>query len=92
MRVTAFAKSFRTSNATAATSIFGYLRESSTTLTETEETSGGANFQHGFYMSYTTVASAGSHTYKVSVSQTAAGTLSLFAASTYPAYIMVELL
>jgi hypothetical protein len=94
IKVTVFAPAFSSSSSGAKTLML-YIREGSTTL------------QTAFYDQTTTTyavpvlmqailpaatATAGSHTYKVSMSQSAAGTLKISAGATYPAYILVEYL
>ena len=91
IKITVFAE-YMNSSATAGTDIVAYIREGTTTLTRILANTSTAGYAVPVNMVYVTAATAGSHTYKVSISQNAAGTLQLVAAATYPAFILVEYL
>lgn len=81
-------------NSTAAASDMTlYIFEGSTTLAKSL-TSQTAATQSGLpaFVKYIGTPTDGTHTYKVSFSQSTAGTYSLVAAATYPAYISVKLI
>jgi hypothetical protein len=68
-----------------------YIRESSTTLTSTTSYNNFSNLiAAGFFASVIISPTAGSHTYKVSASQSNASTGTFNASSTVPGYILVE--
>lgn len=69
-----------------------YIRESTTTLREIPtELSATANRQEDIYGQVILTPSAGSHTYKLSLARIAGtGSVTMKAASTYPAHILVE--
>lgn len=68
------------------------IREGSTTLTYSRFTTPVTGYGSPLIALYSTVAAPGSHTYKVSVTQQAAGTLSLSCDSTRPAFILVKVI
>lgn len=65
------------------------IRESSTTLNQSELQL-AANYRGSMTTFYSAVLSAGSHTYKVSISQNNGGTQTFYASATQPAFILVE--
>lgn len=90
VKITAWAESIRTS-AASGTGINWSIKESTTVLTSMV-ISATQNYKSPCIAIYSVVASAGSHTYKVAVQQSAAGTLTQAASSTAPAFIMVEII
>lgn len=92
VKITAYAYGFYTT-ATTGTAMFWTLKEGTTTLAFARRDSVVASDQSQFIMTmYSAVVSAGSHTYKMTVSQTQAGTLRVQAGATSPAFILVEMI
>lgn len=65
------------------------IREGSTTLNQSELQL-TANYRGSMTTFYSSVLTAGSHTYKVSISQNNVGTQTFYASATQPAFILVE--
>jgi hypothetical protein len=86
-RISAYCYNLSNTTAGAATSVL--IREGSTTLQISQQTTPGANYGLAYNPSVVITPSAGSHTYKVSV-DVSAGTATFNAGATAPAYILVE--
>ncbi len=85
--------SYIKTTAVAGTTIGLYIREGSTTLQTTLADQPVANYAIPASCVWVETVSAGSHVYKASISQAAAGTMTFGAVgSTGPAFIMVELI
>jgi hypothetical protein len=67
------------------------IKEGSTVLSASAMDGTTAGMRTSTYVSYIGTPSAGSHTYKIAITQSAAGTLLLAADGTYPAFIMAEI-
>lgn len=91
LKITAFCPQLVSSQA-AGNVLDMYIRESTTTLSYGRFSTPVANYGTPMTVVYSVVASAGSHTYKVSALQQAAGTLTFTAAADRPAFILVELI
>lgn len=89
VRITGYCALLDTS-ATSGTTIDLFIQEGATVLSAAEFT--GSSSADGTYMNCQAsfVATAGSHTYKLTGFQSAAGTLRMFASATQPAFILVE--
>jgi hypothetical protein len=94
VKITAFCYAL-TSTAGSGTIYDFVLREGGTTLQGGSYLSASANNNHpgiSIAVLSAAVATAGSHTYKVSIMQNGAGTLKCGAQATTPAFILVELI
>lgn len=89
IKITAYSPYMASSEA-AGQDCLMYIREGSTTLTQTNFTVPVSNYSQSQIAIYVATATAGSHTYKVSVSQSGAGTLAFLAGTDHPAFILVE--
>lgn len=69
-----------------------YIREGSTTRSFGRFSTPAANYGTPMTVTYSAAVSSGSHTYKVSVLQQAAGTLTFTAASDRPAFLLVKVI
>jgi hypothetical protein len=81
-----------TSTGAAGTGVVTYIREGSTTLATSNFNIPATSYQMAHHLAVPLIPSAGSHTYKGSMQQFASATASNNAATTAPAYIMVELI
>lgn len=91
VKITAYAP-FISSTGAVSSIIAMYIKEGATVLSEALVTQPTTAFTTPVTCIYSAAAVAGSHTYKVSISQSAAGTMLLGCAATYPAFILVELI
>ena len=89
VKITAWAYNISTSSA-ATTGVATYIYEGVTCLSATSHIQATASYSQQDTVIAVKTPSAGSHTYKVAVSQSTAGTLTLQADATYPAFILVE--
>ena len=76
-------------NATANESALLYIKESTTTLATVNQTQTGTTERKGCHREVRLAPSAGSHTYKIMLSRVAAGTATITANATSPAFIQV---
>lgn len=90
IKITAFNSGFETSGG-PNTRLAMAIRESSTTLQLSQYREASASLPIYMLAQVAISPSTGSHTYVVSISQNAAGTMLFSASSTQPAYILVEL-
>ena len=90
IKVTAYCGQFSTSAATG-TDLYWKIKEGTTTLAYSIKDA-TQNYVESAVSFYVTAATAGSHTYKVAVFQSDAGTATVAAKSTQPAFILVELI
>jgi hypothetical protein len=92
IKITGFCTSVGSSQA-AGNGVNFAIRESSTTLAAASHTTPVASYQETGIVMYSTVATAGVHTYKLSAQQvTNTQTLTVTASATAPAFILVELI
>lgn len=89
IRATVYARHAKTS-ATAGTAFDLFLQEGATVLQATNMRTSTTNYEVPVCMVYTAVVAAGSHTYKVTFDQGAAGTFTLAASSTGPAFLLID--
>lgn len=68
------------------------ILEGTTVKSIVSQTSAGANYANGVYAVAVYTPAAGTYTYKTQFSQGAAGTFTVAAGATYPAFILVELI
>jgi hypothetical protein len=90
IKITVFGNNL--ANDTSVSYLQTVIREGSTTLQIATVDQAAVGDRVPFSCIYVGTATAGSHTYKASILQENAGTLSLAAAATYPAFILVELI
>lgn len=91
MKITAYGAQFTTSGV-AGTAINAAIQEGATQLANNTYRINTSNYGVPMIAMYSAVPTAGSHTYKVTMTQNAAGTMSLGASATTPAFILVELI
>jgi hypothetical protein len=89
IKITAYAYGFYTSGATGVVTAMA-IQEGATVLSQMRRDMELTNSPDVGIVVYTAVATAGAHTYKVTISQNGAGTLRVQAAPTAPAFILVE--
>lgn len=91
IKITGYA-AYMTSSAVAGSTVVLYIREGATVLQQSILNTSAASRASAACVVYvpTTTVSAGSHTYKLSLSQDAAGTMTFPGSATSPAYILVE--
>lgn len=92
LKITIGSAYIQTSNASAATSLAMFIKEGGTFLNSQTNTSGGAGYAHTLTVIHSFVPTAGTHTYKMVAKQDGAGTLTVAASATAPAFILVELI
>lgn len=90
VKITAFCGAFRTS-AAAGTDLEFNIQEGATGLSAASFITAGTLYLPATAI-YVVTPTPGSHTYKVTVSQNAAGTITVTGAATQPAFILVELI
>lgn len=90
IKVTGYAE-FISSSQAAGNGVNGFILEDGTEIGRYAHTTPVASYSEPFTILASKVASAGSHTYKIQIQQAATGTITLSAGSTYPAFILVEL-
>jgi hypothetical protein len=90
IKITGFCGAFRT---TAASNSFSqlYIQEGTTVLQSLSNTLCDSYYFPTVIIA-SVVPSAGSHTYKITTSQSAEGTITVAAGATYPSFILVELI
>lgn len=88
IKITAFSPFF-TNSGSAANIVGIYIREGATELAMSSA-SIATNYRYMCSVSCSVIAAAGSHTYKIAWVQTGAGTFTLNASATNPAFILVE--
>lgn len=91
IRITAFG-AYILSTAVSGTTVVGYIREGASTLNQSISNVANSIASGSLMIQYIKAATAGSHTYKCSISQSAAGTMTWPGDVLNPGFIMVELL
>jgi len=91
VKITGFAVK-RTSSAVAGTFLDFTIREGSTVLNSSSVQLSTSGYNAPAQVMWIGTPTAGSHTYKISIQQTAAGTYTLGADTTLPAFILCELI
>lgn len=93
IKVTAFSQAFN-ANGTVPKGVRCYILEDGTVINICNYDIYNTQAGYGIPMTVfaSKIPSAGSHTYKVQMSQTTAGTMTTTAGATYPAFILVELI
>lgn len=93
IKITVYSRAMYNSGV-GGTFLQAYIYEGSTLLQQAVFNTPGAGYAEPLHMMYSGIPTAGSHTYKVAIKQpvAAGNTMTLEAASTYPAFILVELI